>query len=198
MQDSSQPCPQGTYDPFSGSLALCPTNTIRRCCVPTGKLGSTCSPDNPCDIGGCASERSGYPVGGYCGGACMLDESNCSSGGICIPVMWSEAPGFCMVPCSNHDMCREGWSCEAFSLQPFRSTGGAAVYACWQAGSYGKGLGAECANDRDCLSQLCRPDAQQTSRCSAACDDGHPCLTGFRCQPGSGCTTAGCGICMAD
>jgi hypothetical protein len=198
MQEFSQPCPQGTYNPFSGLLALCPTNTIQRCCVPTGKLGSTCSSDNPCDNGGCATEQSGYPVGGYCAGACTPAASSCPSWGTCIPVVWSEAPGICMVPCSNRDMCREGWSCEAFPLQPFRGTGGDVVYVCWQAGSVGKGLGTECVNDRDCLSQLCRPDAQQTSRCSAACDDGHPCLTGSHCHPRSGCTTPGCGNCMPD
>jgi len=190
----AEPCPPDSYDPFSGALAHCPTDSIRRCCVPKGALGSPCTPAEPCDNGGCLPEASGYPTGGYCPAICEPTANNCPAWAVCLPVVFSQAMGMCLVRCSSNDMCREGWSCEAFPSQPFGGTG-ETTYVCWQGSTFGKELGALCASDDECLSMLCRPDLQQQSRCSASCDDARPCLAGYSCKPGANCSTPGCGTC---
>jgi hypothetical protein len=187
-------CPEGTYNPFAADT-LCPTGSFSRCCVPMGGLGSPCDPSHPCAAGGgCLGEASGYPRGGECGTACF-GEGSCPAWQICVPVMWSEAPGNCVTACQSTAMCREGWSCQGFakdSQTPSRET----VYACWQPTAVtGKGLGDGCLEHLECLSRLCVPDGP-VSRCSATCDDTRRCVPGFVCTPGSTCTSPGCGFCQ--
>jgi hypothetical protein len=102
--------------------------------------------------------------------------------------------GACMIRCDADDQCREGWSCQAFATNPFEGTG-ETTYVCWEGSSFGKQLGEACGTDNECLSLLCRPDKQEENRCSATCDDMHPCLSGYACIPAAGCSTPGCGTC---
>jgi hypothetical protein len=195
LQALSDPCPAGTYNPFSGSMDKCPTSTIRRCCVSMGELGSTCDLTHLCSNGGCLPEQSGYPPGGYCTSVCDPDASQCPSWATCLTVMWSQAIGNCMVKCDSNAKCREGWTCEALRRHPFSDTDLTTTYVCWQGGQLGKGLGTQCSQDGDCLSQMCRPDSSQQNRCSAMCDTANPCLAGYTCKTLSSCTTPGCGYC---
>jgi hypothetical protein len=184
-------CLAGSYNPFSDST-LCPTDSYSRCCVPTGGVGSPCDASSPCREGGCLPEASHYPPGGVCSFICATN--NCPPWGVCVPVMWSQAPSSCLISCTESALCREGQSCQAFATS---FNGGQTTYACWRPGSpTGKGLGDPCDTNSSCLSWLCRPDPAGTNRCSASCDDTHRCLSGFACVPDTACSTAGCGFCL--
>lgn len=191
-------CPAGTYSPFSFPDSECPTNAPRRCCVPTGGFGSTCTSNEPCDNGGCLDAASGYPPGGLCAQVCDPGQTQCPAWATCVPVFFSQAMGMCMLACDHDTMCREGWSCQAFSTQPF-TPDAPTTYVCWGAGigmSMGA-LGDACTADSACLSNTCRSDPGSGSmKCAATCDDAHPCLAGYSCRSSAGCSTPGCGYCF--
>jgi hypothetical protein len=180
-----EPCPAGTYNPFSGALALCPTGALRKCCVPTGGIGSTCTNADPCDTGGCLSEQSGYPTGGLCTAACDPRMDTCPAYAVCIPVLFSAALGTCMLPCDRDEQCRESWSCQAFPRMPFMGSS-ETINVCWEPGGMTglAGIGEPCARDDECLSFLCRPGPGGANRCTATCDGANPCIDGFRCTLG--------------
>jgi len=191
MSSASIKCPDGTYNPFADGY--CPTGAISRCCVPIGDLGSPCDASNPCDGNGCLPEMSHYPLGGVCASACSRDD--CPASGVCVAVPWSQAPGMCLLACTNDRDCRAGQSCQAFPSGT--SVGAIGRYACWAPGRpEGKGLGDLCSRDIDCLSTQCRPDSTGINRCSARCNATYPCLTGFKCQTDPTCSSMDCGLCF--
>jgi len=194
----NDPCPDGQYDPFSGAFAFCPTDSIRRCCVPVGGYGSPCTTQSPCDNGSCMSDQYGYPQGGVCDQVCDPQSSECPAWAVCLPVYYSQALGHCLTRCSSDGLCRQGWSCQAFPMDPF-GTGNETTYVCWDdtADMSLQGLGHACSSSDPCLSFLCLADpADGQTKCSATCDDAHPCLKGYTCSPMDGCTTPGCGACF--
>jgi len=194
------PCPAGSYNPFSGGMAQCPTGAIRLCCVSNGGGWAPCDDGNQCDSTSCLSEASGYPTGGFCpSGICEPGLDQCADWEVCLPVMFSAAMGMCMLTCDSDELCREGWSCQAFPRQPFSADDHETAYVCWEPAAMqgGLGLGEACGQDSDCLSGYCLADpGDAEDRCTATCDDAAPCLAGYGCEPIAGCTTTGCGACF--
>jgi hypothetical protein len=181
-------CPTGRYNAAPGACGPGP-DTL--CCALRGDVGSPCDDDNPCAVGGCLPEPSGYPTGGLCTHACTPGEGPCPDWAVCLPVFFSQAPGVCLVPCAGDGECREGWSCQAFPASPFTS-GGQATYACWGPGTNAPLLlGAPCQENAACLSGRCR-----AGLCAAPCDDRHPCLPGATCVVPPECSGPDCGLCM--
>jgi hypothetical protein len=191
MTSTSSQCPSGTYNPFADRY--CPTGARSRCCVPTGDLGSPCDASNPCEGRECLNDASNYPIGGVCASGCSQDD--CPASGVCVAMVGSQAPGLCLVACTNDWQCRNGQNCQAFPSTPITSA--VARYACWAKESpYGKGLGDLCSGNSDCLSQHCRPDPAGTNRCTARCNAANPCLTGFKCETDLTCSSTICGLCF--
>lgn len=141
----------------------------------------------------CLTEALNYPEGGVCASLCNGDD--CPASGVCVAVPWSQAPGMCLIACTNDWQCRAGQTCQAFP--PPYLTGEVVRYACWtKERPDGKGLGDLCTSNLNCLSQLCRPDAAKINRCSARCNAANPCLTGFKCETDPTCSSMDCGMCF--
>jgi hypothetical protein len=198
VNDFTSPCPWGSYAPFSGEMALCPTGSIQKCCVPNGGYGSPCHYEMPCEDGGCLSEQSGYPEGGFCPQICEPGIDSCPPWSTCIPVFFSAAMGACMLSCNHDGWCRDGWSCQAFPLMPFDDANKDTTYVCWQTGIDQSlaGLSEPCDNDTDCLSGLCRATDNGTQMCVALCGEEKPCLPGFDCLDLQVCTNTNCKACF--
>ena len=159
--------------------------------------GSPCASDADCATpGGCLTEASGYPAGGYCtGGPCDTGSAMdlCPPGSTCMGTWFAEAL-LCMPTCRKDGDCREGLTCEA-APQPYAKAG---VYTCWQAGGTQlAGLGQACGKDGDCISGMCLAATGGSMVCSAFCDSTTPCKQGQTCKPMGGCGAPGCGACFA-
>lgn len=193
------PCPEGYYKPFSGRFNLCPTSgIISTCCVPLGGVASPCDQNKPCDSSGCLMEDYGYPKGGYCMNICEPASSWCPGWMECIPVPFSQAMGACMTSCNRDELCREGWSCQAFPISHLSSTL-KTTYVCWAPNPFSKGIGAACSQDRECLSELCRKDpADNANKCTALCNTVSPCLLGHQCRQLPNCSGVDCSVCFPE
>ena len=187
VEDMDSICPDGTYNPFSGYRGMCPTGSIQFCCIPNGGFGSPCTYDDPCDNGACLGEVSGYPPGGLCSEICEpdADPSWCPDWAICLPVHFSAAMGACMLRCDSDWACREGWTCQAWQLNPWDDDY-TTTNVCWAPDEWMQGLGAPCGSDDNCLSGYCLMDDTGMGICSAPCDADHPCVTGFACISAGG------------
>ena len=161
-------------------------------------------PGTPCGSGqdclaeaACLPEASGYPAGGYCtGGPCNPGGPGplCSAGAICVAVPFAAAY-LCLPSCHADTDCRPGLGCEA--LPETGPSNGETI--CWESsGDLGAGLGKPCAEDADCMSNVClQPPAGGASVCSTFCSDLRPCKQGMTCAPMGGCGgAAGCGACF--
>ena len=134
---------------------------------------------------------------GVCSAACEPARSNCPSWMECIPVLFSAAMGMCMMSCEYDDMCREGWSCQAFPLTPL-TTGSEATYVCWMTGinMRAKGLGENCDVGQDCLSTACEADPlDQIKKCTAPCGS-RQCLGTYFCRTLVNCLGPACDFCF--
>lgn len=184
-------CPAGHFEPLSGFMRHCPTDSIQLCCAPLGGLGSPCILEAPCAEGACFAESSGFPPGGLCSQSCDPDRlGDCPAWQVCLPVLFSAAPGMCLPGCARDEHCRAGFSCQALPLRPWGATDGTTRNVCWTVGAVlpGLGLGELCAQDGDCLSGLCRPDTTRPGRdmrCTATCHD-QACLPGYACTTSPG------------
>jgi len=192
MGSENEPCPEGTYAPFSNASTHCPSDPFQRCCVPTGDIGSTCSDEDPCATGGCLDERSNYPAGGFCTLACDRENDLCPEWSACVSANFSQAPGLCLARCASDGDCREGWSCQPHRTP--RSDEPASV--CWVPGMWGLGLGEVCSQDRDCLSQVCWIESGDTGVCTSPCTSGASCVPGFTCELAPACSSADCRFCF--
>ncbi len=158
--------------------------------------GAPCTSDADCAApGGCLTEASGYPTGGYCGGgACdpASAMSLCPAGSACTGT-WFAQTTLCMPTCRKDDDCRAGFTCEAFP-EPYAPAG---TLRCWQAGGTQlAGVGQSCAQDTDCLSNMCLAAPDGAKVCSAFCDATTPCKQGQACSPMGGCGSPSCGACF--
>lgn len=169
---------------------------------PTSAAGGPCETSEDCTPPGtCLPEASGYPTGGYCtGGVCdpSAEPSTCPGGTECVATIFAAAY-LCMPTCTADDQCAAGRTCEAFPEQA-PSHG---EYLCWESAlgkpepAWGLGLGDPCAEDADCLSNLCLVHPGGAKVCAAFCNDDKPCKAGQACQPMGGCGFPGCGACFS-
>jgi hypothetical protein len=196
VDNTDSACPDGTYDPFSGDRAFCRTDPAERCCVPKGGIGSPCDDDHLCDASPetCLSGPSTNPPDGVCTGYCD-NNSPCPAGAVCAQVLWSQAPGMCLAPCTSDSECREGWSCQPHRIPLAIAADYASANACWAGDGSGLRLGEACTQDVECISDLCLALSAAWAVCSVPCDDKKPCLPGFECLTDIDVDCPTCGYC---
>jgi len=147
-------------------------------CVPggaaaPGTVGAACGSPGDCDSRVCLSPVS-FP-GGYCsqtcGAAIATVGPQCPPGGTCVQLQ--EGSAACMQPCPRGvDDCRTGYACRSIQGQPVCAPGCTDDRSCPQgsgcntatgdceAGLAGPGrVGAACALDHECDSQVCVSEA---------------------------------------
>ena len=100
-------CPDtGTCNPWSG---LCET-------VGSGaEDGAACTAATDCESGICITQAPD----GYCTSVCSLAAQDCPAGGVCVNYLNNTGDmGYCFVGCSQTSECRNGYTCQANSINP--------------------------------------------------------------------------------